>query len=59
MNFHDQSRACHTERSEESRSSVSQILRCAQYDILVAFQPLASVLEARRAQALRVDDLGC
>jgi hypothetical protein len=32
MNFNNQSRACHSERSEESPASDAEILRCAQND---------------------------
>jgi len=33
MNLHNQDRECHSERSEESRCTTSQILRCAQNDM--------------------------
>jgi hypothetical protein len=32
MHFNDRNRECHAERSEESRCSARQILRCAQHD---------------------------
>jgi hypothetical protein len=32
MNFADQRQSCHSERSEESPSSDTEILRCAQND---------------------------
>src|SRR5579864_1544823 len=38
MNFKDQDRQCHPERSEGSDSSSTEILRCAQDDMLARFQ---------------------
>jgi hypothetical protein len=43
MNFNDQYRSCHPERSEESDAPGTAILRCAQDDRLLAFRPLTDL----------------